>query len=69
MKFLLEYLGLTPSNNDIKLKTLIDNSYATLRVVGRGTVMISPKEIKESTEFVAARKLAKIIVENSQGIK
>ena len=42
-KGLLVALGLSPSQEDIELKELVDNSYESLRVVGRGTVRIDQK--------------------------
>lgn len=61
-------LGLNPSEEDKALKALVDNSYSSVRVVGRGTVKIDPIEVYQSQEFQAARAKAKAIVE-SQGIQ
>jgi len=61
MKF-LKLLGLSPTKQDEKLKHLVDSSYASVRVVGRGTVKIDPQEVGNSKEFKAARKRAKEIV-------
>jgi len=55
------------------IKQLIDPStgevdtgqYKSLRVVGRGTVLLDPKEVLDSAEFKEARQLAKAIVEKS----
>ena len=55
-------LGLSPSEQDQKLKNLVDNSYVSVRVVGRGTVKIDPEEVGSSKEFKAARRKAKEIV-------
>jgi hypothetical protein len=44
------------------LKQLVDNSYDSVRVVGRGTVKIDPQEVGNSEAFKAARKKAKKIV-------
>ena len=45
-----------------ELIKLINNSYETLRVVGRGTVRIDPREVAESSEFRRAQQLAAEIV-------
>jgi hypothetical protein len=42
--------------DDKKLKDLVNNSYKSVRVVGRGTVRIDPKEVAASEEFKKARK-------------
>lgn len=47
---------------DAQLIKLVKNSYKSLRVVGRGTIMIDPREVVESPEFKAARELARKIV-------
>lgn len=60
---ILRMLGLSPSEEDKKLKQLVEGSYASLRVVGRGTVKIDPKEVRETREFKKARADAKAIVE------
>ena len=59
---LLELFGLSPSEQDQKLKQLVDNSYDSVRVVGRGTVKIDPEEVGNTREFQAARRKAKKIV-------
>jgi len=59
---ILQMLGLSPSEEDKKLKRLVENSYASVRVVGRGTVKIDPKEVRTTQEFKQARKDAKAIV-------
>jgi len=60
---LLRMLGLSPSEQDEKLKRLVENSYASVRVVGRGTVKIDPEEVRQSDEFKRALKNARAIVE------
>ena len=45
-----------------ELIKLINNSYETLRVVGRATVRIDPREVAESSEFRRAQQLAAEIV-------
>lgn len=39
---ILEMLGLAPSKQDNELKELVTQSYASVRVVGRGTINIDP---------------------------
>lgn len=51
-------------DDDEKLKQLVSQSYRSLRVVGRGTVRIDPKEVGESLEFKAAKRKSKTIVED-----
>lgn len=50
------------SEQDQKLKQLVDGSYTSVRVVGRGTVKIDPEEVRKTPEFKEARKRAKEIV-------
>lgn len=59
---ILKKLGLYPSESDKKLKNLIDNTYKTVRVVGRGTITIDPSEVTNSSEFKEAQEKAKKIV-------
>ncbi len=59
---LLQMLGLSPSEQDKKLKMLVENSYASVRVVGRGTVKIDPEEVRNTEEFRQARNNARAIV-------
>lgn len=59
---LLRMLGLSPSEQDKKLKQLVENSYASVRVVGRGTVKIDPEEVRKTEEFKQARNNARAIV-------
>ena len=54
MMMLLKLLGLAPSQRDLELKALVDNSYRSVRVVGRGTIKIDPQEVRRSPEFQAA---------------
>ena len=62
---ILRMLGLSPSEEDKKLKQLVENSYTSLRVVGRGTVKIDPKEVRNTEEFKRANKAAKDIVKHT----
>ncbi len=59
---LLISLGLAPSAQDIKLRDLVNRSYKSVRVVGRGTVKIDPAEVVATPEFKAARAQAADIV-------
>lgn len=59
---LLVKLGLAPSERDKKLKRLVDSSYRSTRVVGRGTVKIDPSEVRGTPEFRTARAKARLIV-------
>lgn len=61
-KFLV-WLGLAPSDRDLELKKLIDNSYNSIRVVGRGTIKIDPKEVSSTESFKKARQEAIKIVD------
>ena len=62
----LKWLGLGPNQREERLKNLVSHSYNSVRVVGRGTVKIDPKEIRNSSEFKRARGLAKNIVERQK---
>lgn len=55
-------LGLSLSEEDRALKALVDSSYSSVRVVGRGTVRIDPREVRQSEEFKAAQAKARAIV-------
>lgn len=59
---ILSRLGLAPSVEDLKLKNLVENSYSSVQVVGRGTVQIDPNEVRHSEEFQRALRQAKAIV-------
>lgn len=59
---ILKVLGLAPSNRDKELKELVAQSYASVRVVGRGTINIDPQEVRQSDEFKRAMAQAKAIV-------
>lgn len=52
------------NKTDDYLIELVKNSYSTLRVVGRGTIMIDPSEVYDSPEFKESQKKAKEIVDN-----
>lgn len=61
-KFLV-WLGLAPSEQDLEIKKLVDNSYSSIRVVGRGTIKIDPKEVSSTESFKKARQDAIKIVD------
>lgn len=42
------------NKEDMELINLIKNSYNTLRVVGRGTIIIDPTEVSNTKEFKEA---------------
>lgn len=52
------------SDEDQKLRDLIKNSYRNVQVVGRGTVLVDPTEVRNSDEFKTAQALARRIVGN-----
>lgn len=62
LRKILVSLGLAPSDDDIKLRELVNKSYKSVRVVGRGTVKIDPAEVTATPEFKAAREKAGEIV-------
>lgn len=62
---ILQWMGLAPSESDKRLNELVNGSYKSVRVVGRGTIKIDPTEVYASDEFKSARKKARAIVENS----
>lgn len=59
---ILKLLGLVPGEEDKKLRQLVENTYSSVRVVGRGTVKIDPTEVRKTPEFKRARTAAKSIV-------
>ena len=63
MSAVLKVFGLGPSKGDKRIKNLVNNSYSSVQVVGRGTVKIDVKEVRNSTEFKRASAQAKAIVE------
>jgi hypothetical protein len=62
---ILKVFGLAPNKNDERLKELVNKSYSSVRVVGRGTIKIDPKEVRQSCEFKKAQQQAKEIVKAS----
>lgn len=63
LKTLLRLLGLAPSARDREIAQLVKNSYKSVRVVGRGTIKIDAKEVRDSPEFQLALQRAQAIVE------
>lgn len=61
MKFLGKF-GWAPSERVKKRRELVENSYSSVKVVGRGTINIDPSEVTKTPEFRAARAKAKAIV-------
>lgn len=59
---LLKLFGMLRSEQDKHLKQLVDNSYSSVRVVGRGTVKIDSEEVTKHRNFQQARQKAKEIV-------
>ena len=49
-------LGLAPSKRDLELRKLVNSSYKSLRVVGRGTIKIDAKEVRQSKEWRQAQE-------------
>ena len=58
----LSMLGLAPNEEDKRLKKLIQDSYKEVKVVGRGTIRIDPKEVSSSDEFKNAQNKARTLV-------
>jgi hypothetical protein len=66
----LRILGFGSRDNDKQLKALVAKSRYNARVVGRGTVKIDAKEVRQSEEFKKAQLQAMQIVKKqaaSQG--
>ena len=62
MRKLLQMLGLAPTEQDKKLIALVNQSYPSTRVVGRGTVKIDPHEVNQCEHVKQARCYAREIV-------
>lgn len=58
---ILRKLGWTTSPEDRDLKYLVENSYQSLRVVGRGTIKIDPSEVNRTEEIKRAREEIKTL--------
>lgn len=63
MKTLLSLLGLAPTQRDREIAQLVNNSFKSVRVVGRGTIKIDAKEVFDSPEFQLALQRAQAIVD------
>lgn len=63
IKAFLIWIGLSPSKSDLALQQLVNSSYESVEVIGRGTVRIDPKEVMATESFKSARQQAKSIVE------
>jgi len=55
-------LLINESEKDKKLKTLIKNTYKSVRVVGLSTIRIDASEIANDTQFKADKKRFKSLV-------
>ena len=55
------FMGSSPK--DQQLKRLVQSTYQSVRVVGRGTIRIDPREVRQSPEFQKALAQAKTIVD------
>ena len=66
IRALLRFLGLAPSERDREIMQLVNGSYKSVHVVGRGTIKIDPQEVLETPEFQRALKLAKEVVESQR---
>lgn len=58
----LSMLGLAPNEDDKRLRELVQGSYKKVKVVGRGTIRIDPKEVSSSKEFKNAQDKARNLV-------
>lgn len=67
MANVLRWLGLAPSENEKNIIELLNESKRarTAKVVGRGTVMIDAKQIRQDPKFKELyKKAATIVIEN-----
>lgn len=62
MMKILKTLGFKQTETDKRLMKLINETYDNTRVVGRGTLKISPSEVVKSSDFKKAQARAKKIV-------
>ena len=56
-------VGFAGDDDAFETARLVDNSYRSVRVVGRGTIKIDPQEVRRSPEFQAALRQAGAIVD------
>lgn len=54
------------SKEDEEITQLVNNSWRTLRVVGRGTLRVDPEEVRNSPEFKDAMKRLESLFQNQQ---
>jgi hypothetical protein len=65
MDKLLDFLGFGLTAQDKELAKKLNESYDTLRVVGRGTVMVDANEVRENIKRQGLYQKAKEIVEGT----
>lgn len=65
MNKLLILLGLAMTEKERKMKEMVDKSYESLRVVGRGTVKIDSSEVRNSKDFQVDCDKAKQFFKNA----
>lgn len=65
MEFLRNIFGLSLNEKEKEMKKLVENSYTSLRVIGRGTVSIDSSEVRARKSFKEDCIKAKSIVENA----
>lgn len=58
----LSKVGLRPSKNDLKLKSITSNCYATIKIVGHAGLSINPSEVRQSDELKEGPMRARLIV-------
>ncbi|MCL6381632.1 MULTISPECIES: hypothetical protein [Pectobacterium] len=58
-----KFFGFAPDESEMQMIEEIRNSYKSLEVVGRGTVRIDPKEVRQDPAFIAFVEKAKMLVE------
>jgi hypothetical protein len=63
---LLSYIGLAPTPEEMEMVNAINNTYESMKVVGRGTVTVSVEEVINNPEFKDLYPLAKDIVRNAK---
>lgn len=68
MKFILFLKKFWQNDQDKKMMCLIKRSYKSTRIIGRGTLVISPSEVANSESFKQLRKRAKILVDKKANV-
>lgn len=66
MSKLLKWFGPSLTVQDKELANKLNKSYSSLRVVGRGTVMVDAQEVRDNISSQGLYEKAKKIVEGSQ---